>query len=87
MPMCKFIEYSKNYSRTTGILWNYYRDKPNSAAVGDTNYSIRGSKSFDYKTSVTRRLEGNNTEKEVKIVVPLNYLSTFWKTLDIPLIN
>ena len=59
------IEYSKNYSKTTGSLWNYCRDEPNSYAVGDTNYSISGSKSFHYKTSITGRLEGNNTEKEV----------------------
>ena len=32
-------------------------------------------------------MEGNNTEKEVEIVVSLKYLSSFWKTLDIPLIN
>ena len=62
-------------------------DEPISGAVGDIHYSIRGSKSFDYKTSITWRLEGNNTEKEVEIVVSLKYLSSFWKTLDIPLIN
>ena len=49
------------------------------------NYSIRGSKSFDYKTSITGRLGGINTKKEVKIVVPLQHSSNFWKTLDIPL--
>ena len=87
MPMYNLIEYSKNYSKTTGSLWNYYRDEPNSGAVGDINYSIRGSKSFDNKTSITGRLEGDNTEKEVEIGVPLKHLSNFWKTLDIPLIN
>ena len=48
---------------------------------------MKGSKSSDYKTSIARRLEGNNTEKEVEIVVPLKHLSNFWRTLDIPLIN
>ena len=52
-----------------------------------TNYSIKDSKSFDYKTSITGKLEGNNTEKEVEIVVPLKYLSNFWRTLNMPLIN
>ena len=75
MPMYNLIEYSKNYSKTTGSLWNYYRHEPNSGAVGDINYSIRGSKSFDNKTSITGRLEGDNTEKEVEIVVPLKHLS------------
>ena len=40
-----------------------------------------------YKRRITRRLEGNDTEKEVEIVVPLKNVSNFWKTLDIPLIN
>ena len=61
--MYNLTEYSKNYSKTTGILWNYYRDETNSSAVGDINDSIRGSKSFDYKTSITGRWESNNTEK------------------------
>ena len=68
-------------------MWNYYRDKPNSGAVGDIDYSIRGSKSFDYKASITGRLESNNIEKVVETVVPLKHLSNFWKTPDIPLIN
>ena len=41
MPMCNLIEYNKNYFKTTGSLWNYYRDKPNS---GDIDYSIKNSK-------------------------------------------
>ena len=48
-------------------------------AVGYINYSIEDSKSFNYKTSVTGKLEGNNVEKDdVEIVVPLKYLSNFW---------
>ena len=43
--------------------------------------------SFNYKPSITGRLEGNNTEKEVEFVVPLKHLSNFWKELDILLIN
>ena len=35
--MYSLIEYSKNYSKTTGSLWNYYRDEPNSSVVRDTN--------------------------------------------------
>ena len=46
------------------------------------------SESFNYKTSITGKLEGNEAEKEnIKIVVPLKYLSNFWRTLGIPLIN
>ena len=90
IPMYNLLEYSKNYRKTTGSFWNYYRDKPNSGLGGDNNnvnYSIKDSKSFDYKTSITGKLEGNNTEKEVEIVVPLKYLNNLWRTLQIPLIN
>ena len=62
--------------------------KQNNATRGRVNYSLEGSKSFDYKTSITGKLEGNNVEKdEDEIAVPLKYLSNFWRTLNIPLIN
>ena len=56
MTMYNLIEYSKKYRKTTGSLWDYYRDEPNSGLGGDDNninYSIKDSKSFDYKTSIT----------------------------------
>ena len=84
MPMYNSIEYSRNYSKATWSLLKYYIDEPNSGTVEG---SIKGSKSFDYKTSITARLEGRNTEKEVEIVVPLKHFINFWKTLNIPLIN
>ena len=87
MPMCNLTKYSKNYSKSIVSLWNYYRHEPNSGAVGDINYSIRGSKSFNYKTSIKGRLEGSNIEKEVEFSVPLKFLSNFGKTLDIVLVN
>ena len=58
--MFNLIEYRKNYRKTTGSLYNYYRDEPNSDAVGNINYTIKNSESFDYKTSITGKLEGNN---------------------------
>ena len=77
MPMYNLIEYSENYRKTTGSLWNYYRDEQNSGLGGDINninYSIKDSKSFDYRTSITGNLEHNNIEKDVvKFVVPLKY--------------
>ena len=90
MPMYNLLEYSKNYKKTTGSLWNYYRDKP-SSTIG-ANYitnSILNSESFDYKASfiengVTR---DNLTKNDVKVVVPLKHLSNFWRHLDISLIN
>ena len=68
MPMYNLIVYRKNYSKKKGSLWNYYRDEPHSGAVGDINYSITGSKSFDYKTSITGRLEDSNTQKKLKLL-------------------
>ena len=35
MPMYNFLEYSKNYRKTTGSFWNYYRDKPNNPLLND----------------------------------------------------
>ena len=58
-------------------LWNYYRNKPKSGAEGNINYFIKRSNSFNYKTSITGRLEGGITEKNVKVVVPLKYLNSF----------
>ena len=89
MPMYNLLEYSKNYRKTADSLWNYYRDEPNSGANGGINYSIMGSKSFDYQanfieSSVT---QNNLTKSDVKIVMLLEYLSSFWRNLNIPLIN
>ena len=53
--MYNLIEYSKKYSKTSGSLLNYYRDEPNSRTVGNINYFINNSKSFNYKTSITGR--------------------------------
>ena len=89
IPMYNLLEYIKNYRETTGSFWNYYKDKPNSGINGGINYLIMGSKSFDYKANF---IEGGVTQNilaknDVKIVVPLKYLSNFWRTLNTPLIN
>ena len=88
--MYNFLEYSKNFRKTTGSFWSYYRDQPNSGIGGqnmNVNYSIKDSKFFDYKTSITGKLEGINTTKDSEIVVPLKHLSNFWRVLDMSLIN
>ena len=38
MPSYNLLEYSKNYRKTTGSLWNYYRDEPNSGINNGINY-------------------------------------------------
>ena len=102
IPMYNLIEYSKNYRKTTGRLWNYYRDKPNNPPfnprVGNNsptfNYNtdpIRNSVSFKYKISIIGKTSGNhdndNNTNKVETAVPLKRLSNFWRTLDLPLIN
>ena len=84
--MYNSTECSKNYSKTTGIFWNYYRDEPNSSVVENIINLIRGSKSLDNKASVTATAEGNNAKNELKFVAPFKNLSNFWRTLDITLI-
>ena len=64
MPMYNLLEYSKNDSKILESLCNYYTDKANSEAEGNINYSIKDSKFFDYKKSITRKLENCNVEKE-----------------------
>ena len=75
--------------KKTGSLWNYYRDEPNSDTDdNEINYSIINSKSFYYKANfIGNGVTHNNLTKNVKIVVPLKYLSNFWRSLNIPLIN
>ena len=61
MPMYNLLEYSKNYRKTTGIFWNYYRDKPNNPHLNNddpptVNYNadpITNSESFKYKIRIT----------------------------------
>ena len=67
MAMSTLLEQSKNYSKTKGSFWNYYRNELNSGiggAVININNSIKSSKLFDYKTSITGKLEDNNKEKQ-----------------------
>ena len=84
MPIYNLIKYSQNNSKTSESLWDYYREEPNSG-VGDNNvnYSIKSSKSFDYKTSI----KVNNNRKKYWICCLINCCVNFWRTLDISLIN
>ena len=91
MPMYNLLEYSKNYRKTVGSLWNYYRDQP-------SNPLWTNSESFKYKTSITGNTynvddDDNNYDpnkvgkNEAEIVILLKYFSNFWRSLNIPLIN
>ena len=86
MPMYNLIEYSNNYSDTSGCLWQFKRDKsPVSDTGNPNNISAPNSTSFKYKSSFIG--DGNRIFKNVKIAVPLKYLSNFWSSLEMSLIN
>ena len=88
MPMYNLRGYIDNYSKTSGSLWQYTKDIPavdnNNAIVNFTNNNLTDS--FDFKVIMTSQT-GDNGTKNVKIMVPLKYLSNFWRTLEMPLIN
>ena len=79
MPMYNLIEYSDNYSKTSGSLWQYYKDNPND--------NIADSKSSKFKVKITGETPDDGNKKDVEIIIPLKYLSNFWTTLEMPLIN
>ena len=73
MLMYNLLEYSKNFRKTTGSLWNYYRDEPNSSTDNNNiTHSILNSESFDYKASFTKNgvTQNSLTKNDVKVVVP-----------------
>ena len=91
MSMYNLLEYSKNYKKTTWSLWNYYRDEPSDQLSSN-------SESFRYKTSITGNTynigvgeagydENKVGKNKTEVVIPLKYLSNFWRSLNIPLIN
>ena len=83
MPMYSLIEYSDNCSDISGSLWQFKRDEiVNNADVRNDN-----APSFQYKASLIGNTEANGTKNGVKIAVPLKYLSNFWRSLEMPLIN
>ena len=69
MPMYNLIEYSDNYSKTSGSLWQYYKDDPND--------NITQSESFKSKIKITGKTPAAGNTKDVEIIVPLKYLSNF----------
>ena len=88
MPMYNLIEYSDNYAKTTGSLWQYCKDIPARNANNEIFIfsDANTTDSFKFKTKITGET-GNNGTKDVEIMVPLKYLSNFWRTLEMFLIN
>ena len=77
IPMCNLIEYSDNYSDTSGSLWQFKRDKQNMNNGNPANVTTADSTSFKYKSSFFKPLTtaDNGVFENVKIAVPLKYLS------------
>ena len=88
MPVYNLIEYSDNYQDSSGTLYQYKRDEPpEDDAVANLTADI--SSSFKCKVSLLGDpvLDGNITKRSVKVVVPLKYLSNFFRSLEMLLIN
>ena len=92
MTIHNLIEYSKDYRKTTSSLWYCYRDEPNNPLVDNYNVDlITNSTSFKKKSSVIWKTPNNdkdeNNTNNFEITMPFKYLSNFWRTPDMPLIN
>ena len=84
MPMYNLIEYSDNYSDTSGSLWSFIRDK----ITGNndvTNYD--NAPSFKYKRIIIGNTKASGTKNGIKIAVPPKNLSKFRRLLEMALIN
>ena len=88
MPMYNLIEYSDNYAKSTGSLWQYCKDIPARNNNDEVIEFTAGNPtdSFNFKAKFTGQT-GDDGTKNVEIMVPLKYLSNFWRTLEMPLIN
>ena len=88
MPMYNLIEYSDNYQDSSATLYQYKRDEPpEDDAVADL--TADNSSSLKYKISLLGNpVVANNIARiNVRVVVPLKYLSNFFRSLEMPLIN
>ena len=92
MPIYNLIEYADNYADSSGTLYQFKRDESPMNDAGNTlNVASDNSISFKYKASLSGKAtdaDGNDRSLEnTKTVVPLKYLSIFFKSLEMPLIN
>ena len=83
MPMYNLIEYSDNYSDTSGGLWQFKRDEIEEEVdlTLDDDHIPNNSSSFKYKSNFITNRNG------VKIAASLKYLNNFLRSLEMPLIN
>ena len=88
MPMYNLIEYSDNYEDSSTTLYQYKRDEPPEANAID-DLTVDNSISLKYKVSLLGDpvVADNIAKRSVKVVVPLKYISNFFRSLEMPLIN
>ena len=88
MPMYNLIEYSDNYWKTSGNLWQYCKEilAVNNAGNIVNFDGANATDSFTFKTKITGQTNDDGIIN-FEIVVPLKYLSSIWRTLEMPLIN
>ena len=89
MPMYNLKEYSDNSSKTSGTLWQYFKDIPavnNNGDIVDFN-GANATDSFNFKAKITGQTDDDGEINNVEIMFPLKYLSNFRRTLETPLIN
>ena len=88
MPMYNLLEYSKNYRKAIGSLYNHYRDELNDNAEDNNfgNIKVINSETFKYKNKIIENTN-NQGRKDIEVVIPLKYLGNFWRALNIPLIS
>ena len=91
--MYSLVEYSDNYSDTSGNVWQFKRDEvsDNNADLGVDDNGIFNSQSFKYKAVLVGKTadvdNGNSFVTNTKIVAPLKNLSNFWRSLELSLLN
>ena len=88
VPMYNWIDYSDNFSKISGSLWQYCKDITtvnNAGNIVDFN-GANATDSFNFKTKITGQTNDNG-RIDVEIMVPLKYLSNFWRTLEMLFIN
>ena len=88
-PMYNLIEYSDNYEDSTGSLYQFKRDEITTGNSANINITANNSTPFAYKANLVGEVGANPADNkyETKVVVPLQYLSNFFRSLEMPLIN
>ena len=88
IPIHNLIEYSDNYQDSSATLYQYKRDEPPEAAA-NADLAANNSSSFKYKVNLLGTPVPTNliVKRNLRIVVPLKYLSNFFRSLEMPLIN